>query len=431
MKCFTTALLTLTFAVSAPAFATVLVSNPSNGESVGSNVQFVATANTTTCSKGVASMGVYIDGKIEYVHNGMSLNTNLSLASGTHRAVVQEWDYCGGSTSSSLGLSVSSAAGVSVSSPISGSTVSSPAAYLATANTSCSSGVAATGVYVDNNLTYVAQGAKLNTQLTMSGGSHKTVVQAWDNCGGTSSKQVDVTVGGGGGKNLYNLQASGGWNQWGELAPNYGICSYCNGQVTWSMYQHNRSVSLDGNSTQFNLGGSTPYSDVLWSNPVIGQGSTQGLPDYNHTILPAVHNFTLDTYVFVTNLSVTQDLEFDINWYMNSVGIEFGTQCNHLADGSWDIWDNVHAHWFSSGIPCQLNNAAWNHVVVQVQREPNNDLLYQSITVNGVVHNINKTVPPFWVPGGWYGMTVNYQMDGNHTQSPYTTYVDKMTLTYW
>jgi hypothetical protein len=66
-----------------------------------------------------------------------------------------------------------------------------------------------------------------------------------------------------------------------------------------------------------------------------------------------------------------------------------------------------------------------------MQREPNNDLLYQSITVNGVTSVINKTVAPFPVPQGWWGMTVNYQMDGNYRMASNTTYIDKMNFTYW
>jgi len=40
-------------------------------------------------------------------------------------------------------------------------------------------------------------------------------------------------------------------------------------------------------------------------------------------------------------------------------------------------------------------------------------------------------VAPFAVSSGWYGVTVNYQMDGNYAQSPNTTYLDKFSLTYW
>jgi hypothetical protein len=135
--------------------------------------------------------------------------------------------------------------------------------------------------------------------------------------------------------------------------------------------------------------------------------------------------------VFVTNYSITQNLEFDINMYMNGVGMEWGTECNHLADGVWDIWNNVEAKWMPTSVPCNLNNNAWNHVTLQVQREANNDLLYQSITVNGTTHTINQTVAPFQVPAGWWGMTVNYQMDGNYKQSANTTYLDKFNVTYW
>lgn len=423
-------LLVLPLAIGSSASAVVLVSSPSNGAAVGPNVQFVATANTTTCSKGVASMGIYVDNKIEYVVDGDRLNTTLSLAVGAHKVAVQEWDFCGSATLTPLTLTVTTTDRVSVSSPVANSTVNSPVAYLATATTSCAAGVAATGVYVDDQLTYKASGAVVSTSLVLTPGSHKTVVQEWDNCGGFSKSESDLTVELG--TTLSNLQAGTGWNQWGELAPTDAICNApCNGQVSWSMYQHDSTLSLDGNSTQFNLGGITPYSDVLFSNPVLGQGNLQGLNDPNHQILPTLHNFTLDTYAYVTNLPVTQSLEFDINWYMNGVGMEWGTQCDHLGDGAWDVWDNVNAKWFSSGVPCVLNNAAWNHVVLQVQRESNNDLLYQTITVNGVVNNLNITVAPFPVPTSWYGMTVNFQEDGNSQQTAYTTYLDKTNFTYW
>jgi hypothetical protein len=414
-------------ALTSSAFATVAVSSPSNGATVGSNVQYVASANTTTCSRGVASIGVYVDNGLAYVVNGTSLNTTLSLGAGSHRTVVQEWDFCGGSTATTVSLTVNNQAGVSVTSPANGSTVSSPALYTATATTSCAKGVSAVGVYVNNQLAYVAPGAKLDTQISLGAGNQKTVVQEWDNCGGSSATPVAVSVGG---TTLNNLQATGGWNQWGELAPTYGICSPCSG-VNWSMYQHVSSLSLSGNATQFNIGGSTPYSDVLWSNPILGQGTTQGLPDTGRTLIPNLHNFVYDAEVYVTNYSVTQDLEFDINMYLNGVGMEWGTQCNHLADGDWDIWNNVNAQWISSGVPCNLNNNAWNHIVLQVQRESNNDLLYQTISVNGVTYNINRTVAPFQVPAGWYGMTVNYQMDGNFKQAANTTYLDNFNFTYW
>ncbi len=440
MKFFPYALAILTFVVTAPTFATVIVSTPYNGESVNSNVQFVANANTT-CYQGVAAMGIYIDNNLAYEVGGTSLNTSLNLSSGNHKAVVQEWDRCGGATTTTINLTVNNQVGVAVTSPQNGSMVSSPTPYTATATTNCPAGVAAMGVYVNNQLVYQTGGNKLNTQLNLGGGTQYTVVQEWDRCGGAAKTPVTVTVGGGGsngggngngggGNSITNLETSPDWKVWGELPPSDNVCSPCRG-LYYSFNQHDGSVSLDGDSIRFNIGGTTPYADVLFYNDIMGDGNTTNLQDHDHKLIPSLHNFSLDTYVYVPNLGVTQSLEFDINMYIYGVGMEWGTQCNHLGDGDWDIWNNVTAHWFSTGIGCNLNNAAWNHVTLQVQREANNDLLYQSISVNGVTHYINQTVAPFRVPGNWWGMTINYQMDGDYAMHSNTTYMDRTTFNYW
>jgi len=66
--------------VSSPAFANVLVSSPSANATVSTQTTFVASANTTTCSRGVAAMGVYVDNGLRYVVNGTQLNTSISLS---------------------------------------------------------------------------------------------------------------------------------------------------------------------------------------------------------------------------------------------------------------------------------------------------------------------------------------------------------------
>jgi hypothetical protein len=411
------------------ALANVTVRSPSNGTTIGSPVAYVATASTTTCSKGVASMGIYVDGQLVYVVNGANMNTQWTLAPGTYSTVVEEWDHCGGATYTTVGITVSGKTGVWVTSPANDSQVVSPVNYVATATTTtCSKGVASTGIYVDNTLTYVAQGASLNTQIPLGQGSHKTVLEEWDYCGGAAYSTVDVTVANSGSK-LSNLQAKQGWDSWGQLPPAYADCSPCSG-LTWWMKYGITSPSKSKNATQFNTNGTTPYGVVLWYNPVIGQFSTEGLPDLNHTLVPSLHNFTYDTDLYVVNASVTQALEFDVAMYMDGIGMFWGTQCNHLGDGDWDILDNVTQQWVSTGAPCSLNNG-WNHLTLQVQRESDNSLLYQSITLNGATANINKTYSPFTVPASWYGITVNYQMDGNYKQSANTTYLDNLSLTYW
>jgi hypothetical protein len=373
-------------------------------------------------------MGIYVNNQLVYVVNGASLSTNWPLNPGKYNTVVEEWDYCGGATVTPVAITVSNQNGVWVTSPGNNNQVGSPVNYVATATSSCSKGVASTGVYVNNKLEYVVGGASLNTNLTLGPGTYNTVVEEWDYCGGAAYTPVNITVQG---NILPNLQASGGWNSWGELPPSYDICPLPCPGIAWSMAQGIKSPSLSGHATQFNLGGTTPYADVLSSIPLIGQNSTQGLPDANHTLLPTLHNFTYDAYFYPTNLGVTQVLEFDISMYFDGLGLIWGNQCRVAGGNEWDIWDNVTAQWVATGAACYPVNNAWNHVTIQVQRESDNWLLYQSITLNGVTTPINQYFQAGSVPSGWWGITANYQMDGNYQQAAYTTFLDDFSFIYY
>ncbi len=144
----------------------------------------------------------------------------------------------------------------------------------------------------------------------------------------------------------------------------------------------NPSPSKSGNATQFNTNGTTPYGVVLWYDPVMGQFSTQGSARQSHTLLPNLHNFTYDTDFYVADPAVTQALEFDVTMYMNTIGMFLGTQCNHLGGGEWDYLNNVTQQWAKTSVACNLVQG-WNHLTLQLQRESNNTLVYQSITLNG------------------------------------------------
>lgn len=99
-------LLALSLILAPSTFATVTVTTPANGATVTSPVQYVASATTSTCSKGVASMGIYVDNKLVYVVDSTKLNTQISLAAGAENTVVQEWDYCGGASKTTIDLTV-------------------------------------------------------------------------------------------------------------------------------------------------------------------------------------------------------------------------------------------------------------------------------------------------------------------------------------
>jgi phospholipase C len=194
-------LLAMLLVSASPALATVTISSPANNSSVSSPVDYQATASSA-CSTGIAAMGVYVNNKLVVTQNGASLSASVPLNSGYYNTVVQEWDNCGGSTTALANITVggggqpSTTTAVAVSSPANNSTVSSPVTYSAKATTAtCANGIAAMGVYVDNTLAYQVNGSVLQTSLALSGGAHRTVVQAWDNCGGAFNTVVNITVG--------------------------------------------------------------------------------------------------------------------------------------------------------------------------------------------------------------------------------------------
>ena len=196
------------------------------------------------------------------------------------------------------------------------------------------------------------------------------------------------------------------------------------------MAQGIKSPSMSGNSSEFNVGGSAPYSDALYNNHLIGDLSSQGIYDTNHKLIPTLHNFTYDVYFYGTNLGLSQAVEFDINQFFDNLGFIWGHECRIAGGNEWDVWDNQNARWTPTGIPCYPNSNAWNHLTIQVQRTSSNELLYQSITLNGVTNNLNWTFSPGSAVG-WYGVTINYQMDGNYKQQPYdNVYLDELTFTY-
>ena len=410
----------------------VQVAAPANNSDAPTQVQYVASA-TTGCAKGVSAMGIYTaPGVLAYQSQGASLNTVLTLAPGTYHTVVQEWDGCGGSANTPIAIQVVGPSGdqVTVTAPQENAIVSPTVRYVASATSSCAKGVAAMGIYTAPGvLAYTTQGAQLNTLLTLNPGVYQTVVEEWDNCGETAVSPITITVGGG---VFTSLQEQQGWAGYALEPPQYNICNTCQPsgpQTAWSMTQNISSPSLSGHSSQMDIGGQTVYSDVLWNNHLIGDGSSQGMPDPDHTIVPNLYNFTYDVYFYAQDPSVSQALEFDINQFVNGSSFIWGHECRIAGGNEWDIWDNPGEQWHPTGIACNPLANAWNHLVLQVQRTSDNQLLFQSITLNGVTSVLNYYEDP--TPTTWYGVTVNYQQDGNYEQAPYSIWLDKLNFAYW
>jgi phosphatidylinositol-3-phosphatase len=102
---------TITVGSSAPtgtctaSTAGVTVCAPTPGSTSGSPVQFLAAAKSSSTAP-ITAMRIYVDNVSQYLTNSNSLNTSLSLASGSHYVVVQAWDSTGAYYKTPLTISV-------------------------------------------------------------------------------------------------------------------------------------------------------------------------------------------------------------------------------------------------------------------------------------------------------------------------------------
>ncbi len=540
-------ILLLCLSCASPLFASVTVTAPTNGENVTTSVHYVASSTATTCAKGVASMGVYVDNVRVYLEDGVaSINTTLTLAPGVHHTAVQEWDNCGASTLTNVNITVAGAPnGVTVASPANGSTVSSPATYIATATApSCAKGVASMGVYVDNKLSYIVNAATLNAPISLTNGPHDTVVQEWDYCGNSTTQTINVTVKAAAqscpevpvvaaapepfpatppipapnpgstanGSVCVSSPASGAsvtspmsltanvnllknpiaymrvyidgtadyftfYNQFTALlwmpvgnhtieviatdtagnnvsqtfpvtvtAVNSGaissiqnmapwepcsalyapgtsragqICAAGNGNATANQLQDVASPSLSGSSSKFSISGATGYSNELWTEN-LGGGD-------NPT------HFVYDLYYMIDSPAAAQALEFDVNQTINDTRWVFGSECNFNGNypnvGEWDVWSGTDG-WEKTTAPCPTLTAnTWNHLVWTLERV-GAQVHYVSLQVNNTVYPLNLYYPdqPNWSMGQ---INVAFQMDGNYNQTPYNVWLDKVNLTVY
>jgi len=184
------------------AIAQVSVSSPANGATVGSPVHVVASANS---ANGIAAIRVWMDDNSVYLAYSSSIDTNIPMSQGAHYVVVQAWDNYGNASKQVMTINVaasatptsasSSSAVVSVTSPSAGQTVGSPTHFVASAAQPDQNPITALQIYVDDQLDYTADGARLDTYLNLGAGSHRAVVKSWNTAGQSYSQEVDFAVG--------------------------------------------------------------------------------------------------------------------------------------------------------------------------------------------------------------------------------------------
>jgi hypothetical protein len=392
------------------AFAGVTVSSPQPGVTVGSPVQFIASASS---SLPISAMAVYVDGQRAALTLGANMNISIPMASGSHWVVVQAWDSSGAVFKDTETITVNSTTGVGVTSPTSGATVASPIPVVAAA--SAANPIVAMRIYLDGNSVFATNSSQLNTTVPAANGSHWLVVQAWDSTGAVYKQSLTVNVESSGvpsGATVFGgIQKMTGWQS----------CTTCAGAggsgpaASFWTQQFVQSPSLSGASMEFSIAGSTPYSDAIWWRQL---GANNG----------ATH-FQYDLDFFLTNPQYAEALEFDVNQSIGNLKFIFGTQCNIKSAGVWDVWDTAGNVWRSTGVPCPMPSAnQWHHLTWEFYRS-SSVAYFVALTLDGVRHDINYSFSA--KPWSANEINVAFQMDGDYAQHSYSAWLDNVTLSYW
>lgn len=305
---------------------------------------------------------------------------------------------------------------LTISNPVDGTSLTSPVNVVATATPK--NPIFFMRVYVDQLAVYFTFTNSINTQIFVAPGQHQLEVMAEDNQGYISATILNVTVGTQATTTISSIQAMPGWQSCSALFPTGSgrdgqICAAGIGTADSTMTENQTSPAMDGNSAKFTMGGPTPYSNMLYFNPVAGGNN--------------VSHFTYDLYFYIDNPLASQALEFDINQTYGGQRWVWGSECNFNGSGKWDIWDDVNG-WEPTIYDCKPFPAnQWIHLVWNVERV-GNQVHYISLTVGDQTYNVDTYYQnqPDWT---LEEIDVAFQMDGNYKQEPYNVWLDKVTLT--
>jgi hypothetical protein len=305
---------------------------------------------------------------------------------------------------------------LTISSPSNAGTVTSPATVIASA--SPTNPIFFMRVYVDQLAVYFTFTNSINTQIFMTPGLHTLEVMAEDNQGYIAATILNITVSSQSQATLTAIQTLPGWQSCSALFPagsgrDGQICAAGLGTAVSTMTENQSTPAMDGKSAKFSMGGPTPYSNMLYFNPVAGGNS--------------VSHFTYDLYFYIDNPDAAQALEFDINQTFGGNRWVWGSECNFNGSGKWDIWNDV-TGWQPTQFDCTPFPAnTWIHLVWSVERV-GDQVHYISLTVGDQTYNVDTYYPnqPDWT---LEEIDVAFQMDGNYEQQPYNVWLDEVNLT--
>ncbi len=206
-----------------------------------------------------------------------------------------------------------------------------------------------------------------------------------------------------------NIEAMSGWHS-------CSACAGAGGEATYSMTQHIGSPSLNGNSTKFSLGGTTPWSHALFYKTLSGDST-------------ATH-FIYDLNFYFEDPQASSGMELAFNQRKGYQWYKWDLQCSYLS-GIWRTYDDKNKEWVDTSISCNRPKAyTWTHMILEGQRY-NGRVYYVSVTTNGTKHYFNKSCYPQSMSSSASQVGIRYEMNGDKYETDYSTWANKLKMTYW
>lgn len=203
---------------------------------------------------------------------------------------------------------------------------------------------------------------------------------------------------------------------------------YTEGSPLWDLKNVNMP-SLDGESLQCSITGGDPFSNVHCYRNLPPES------DANVFTLSMSFQFTPDTTCNNQgDVSVVQAIEFTMNKWDKGQRYEFALQWENVGDGApqWRYWDPNKPpgeQWvaLNPNITQCLQADEW-HTFTLYGIIINDQVYYESFSINDQSYNLDLTVSPASVPGEVDRLALAIQLDGNSKQVPYDVFIDKVNF---
>jgi hypothetical protein len=175
------------------------------------------------------------------------------------------------------------------------------------------------------------------------------------------------------------------------------------------------SRPFDDASKKFSYTGGGP--DANWSTVLSGDFSQAA-------------NFTLDYWSQTDNPSASQAFEAKAVQLIGGRVYPFQFQCDFKGTGLWRVYNPATDNWLPTSFGCAVIDPAnsWDHFVFHFQRV-GTQLLYKDIVINGQLLPVNITVnsQSNTDPAS---MTVGLRLIGDDFATPYSWWIDLMSLSF-